>query len=89
MQYYLLVLLLVSESGREIPRVKHQIRLSVENGQGDAGRDGRTRLARPNSQARTGTYKKAFSAISNDHGTFNARPSFSHTNYDYKVDSTL
>ena len=29
----------------------------VENEQGDAGRDGRTRLARPNSQARTETGK--------------------------------
>ena len=86
----LLVLLIVSESGRGIPRVKHQIRLlSVENDQGDARRDGRTRLARPNSQARTGAGKKTFSAISNDHGTFNARPSFSHTNYGYKVNSTI
>ena len=42
---------------------KHQpIRFSpsVENEQADAGRDGRTRLARPNSQARTGTGKYAF-----------------------------
>ena len=63
--------------------------LSVENEQADAGRGGQTRLARPNSQARTGTGKKTFSAISNNHGTFNARPSFSHTNYGYKVDSTI
>ena len=34
--------------------------LSVENEQADAGRDGRTRLARPNSQARTGTGKYSF-----------------------------
>ena len=31
--------------------------LSVENERTDAGRDGRTRLARSNSQARTGTGK--------------------------------
>ena len=29
----------------------------VENERAEAGRDGRTRLARPNSQARTGTRK--------------------------------
>ena len=34
--------------------------LSLENGRADAGRDGRTCLARPNSQARTGTGKKRF-----------------------------
>ena len=33
--------------------------LSLENRQVDAGGDGRSRLARPNSQARTGTGKKA------------------------------
>ena len=32
--------------------------LSLENEQADAGPDGRTRLARPNSQARTGTNGK-------------------------------
>ena len=31
--------------------------LGVERARADAGRDGRTRLARPNSQARTGTGK--------------------------------
>ena len=34
--------------------------LSVENEQAGAGRDGRTRLARPNYQARTGTEKYYF-----------------------------
>ena len=35
---------------------KRQIQLkSVENNQADAGQDGRTRLARPNSRARAGT----------------------------------
>ena len=34
--------------------------LNVENEQADAGLDGRTGLARPNSQARTGTRKYIF-----------------------------
>ena len=34
--------------------------LSVENEQAGARRDGRTRLVRPNSQARTGTGKYSF-----------------------------
>ena len=34
--------------------------LSLENRQVDAGGDGGSRLARPNSQARTGTGKKTF-----------------------------
>ena len=38
--------------------------LSVENEQAGAGRNGRTRLARPNSQARTGTEKCSFSLFS-------------------------
>ena len=33
---------------------KHQIHPEYEDEQADAGRDSRTRLARPNSQARTG-----------------------------------
>ena len=44
-----------------IPRVSTRFSLSVEKEQADAGRDGRTRLARPNSQARTGTGKCSFS----------------------------
>ena len=44
---------------------KHQnFSLNVENEQADAGRNGRTRLARPNSQARTGTGKYSFSVFS-------------------------
>ena len=35
--------------------------LRVENNQADAGQDGRSRLARPNSQARAGTGKYSFS----------------------------
>ena len=40
-----------------IPRVSTKFSLSVENEQAVAGRDDRTRLARPNSRARTGTGK--------------------------------
>ena len=40
-------------SGRK-PVSKHQIQLSLENGQNDVERDGRTSLARHNSQALTG-----------------------------------
>ena len=36
------------------------MRLGVENKRADAGRSGRTRLARPNSHARTGTGKHPF-----------------------------
>ena len=43
---------------------KHQIQPTCENEQTDAGRDGRTRLARPNSQARTRTEKYSFSLFS-------------------------
>ena len=48
----------VAESGRNLVS-KHNIRfsLSAEDEQADAGRDGRTRLAGPNSQARYGTAK--------------------------------
>ena len=38
--------------------------LRVENNQVDAGQDGQTRLARPNSQARAGTGKCSFSLFS-------------------------
>ena len=39
---------------------KHHIQPELENEQADAGPDGRTCLARPNSQARTGTDSKIF-----------------------------
>ena len=52
-----------AEIGR-IPCVSTRFSLSVENEQADAGRDGRTRLARPNSQARTGTAEYSFSLFS-------------------------
>ena len=58
-----------AEIGRK-PASKHQpIRFSpsVENEQADAGRDGRTRLERPNSQARKGTGKYSFPLCSADH----------------------
>ena len=58
--------------------------LSMENKQADAGRDGRTRLARPNSQARTGIPVSAdheqdrqpypvdlYSAVCDDHTCYN------------------
>ena len=48
-----------AELGRN-PVSKHQIQPEYGNEQDDAGRDCRTRLARPNSQARTGTGKKTF-----------------------------
>ena len=42
---------------------KHQIQPEYGDEQTDAGRDCRTRLARPNSQARTGTRKYYFSSV--------------------------
>ena len=45
-----------AESGR--------MSLSMENEQAEPGRDSRTRLARPISQARTGTRKYSFSLFS-------------------------
>ena len=47
------------ESGTN-PVSKHQIQPEYGDEQADAGRDGRTRLARPNFQARTGTGKYQF-----------------------------
>ena len=48
-----------AELGRN-PVSKHQIQSGYGDKQADAGRDCRTRLARPNSQARTGTRKIVF-----------------------------
>ena len=51
-----------------MPGVSTRFSLSVENEQANAGRDCQTRLARPNSQARTGTEKYSFSLLcSADH----------------------
>ena len=46
------------------PVSKHQIQPEYGDEQADAGRDGLTRLARPNSQARTGTGEYSFSLFS-------------------------
>ena len=51
------------ERGR-IPVSKHQIQPEYGDEQADAGRDGRTRIARPNYQARTRTGKYYFSLFS-------------------------
>ena len=48
-----------AELGRN-PVSKHQILPENGNEQADAGRDCRNRLARPNSQARTGTGEYSF-----------------------------
>ena len=48
-----------AELGRD-PVSKHQIQPEYGNEQVDAGRDGCTRLARPNSQARTRTGEYIF-----------------------------
>ena len=52
-----------AELGRN-PESKHQIQPEYGDEQADAGRDGWTRLARPNSQARTGTGEYSFSLFS-------------------------
>ena len=52
-----------AELGRN-PASKHHIQPEDGDEQADAGRDCRTRLARPNSQARTGTGKKTFPLFS-------------------------
>ena len=52
-----------AELGRN-PVSKHQIQPEYGDEQAGAGRDGRTRLAKPNSQARTGTGKCSFSLFS-------------------------
>ena len=52
-----------AELGRN-PISKHQFQPEYEDKQADAGRDCRTRLARPISQARTGAGKYSFSLFS-------------------------
>ena len=52
-----------AELGRN-PVSKHQIQPEYGDEQADAGRDCRTRIARPNSEARTGTGKYSFSLFS-------------------------
>ena len=51
----------------EIPWVSTEFSPSICNEQADAGRDGRNRLARPNSLARTGTGKMNHFPSSTDH----------------------
>ena len=51
-----------AEIGRN-PASKHQIQSEYGDEQADTGRDGQTCLARPDSQARTGTGKYAFSLL--------------------------
>ena len=53
----------VAEIGRN-PMRKRQIQPEFRNEKADAGRDGQTPLARPNSQVRTGTGKYSFSLFS-------------------------
>ena len=57
----------VAENGGNPPSVTTRFNLGVENEQADAGRDGRTCLVRPNSQARTGTGETHFPCPA-DHG---------------------
>ena len=52
-----------AELGRN-PVSKHQIQPEYGHGQADVGRDYRTRLAGPNSQARPGIGKYSFSLFS-------------------------
>ena len=49
------------------PHIQPTSSLSGENKQADAGLDGRTYLARPRSQAGTGTGEKSFCPCSADH----------------------
>ena len=53
----------IAELGRN-PVSKHHIQTEYGDEQADAGRDRRTRLAKPSSQAQTGTGKKTFSLFS-------------------------
>ena len=56
-----------AELGRNPVISSHQIQPECGDEQADAGRDGRTRLARPNFQARTGTGKNAIFPCLADH----------------------
>ena len=49
----------------EIPLISTRLSVSIENEQADTRRDGQTCLAKPNSQARTGT--RIFFPCSADH----------------------
>ena len=57
------IIIAAAELGR-FPLSKHQIQPEYGDEQADAGQNCRTRLARPNSQARTRTRKYLFSLFS-------------------------
>ena len=62
-----IVIVIVIDAAAEIgknPVSKHQIQPEYGDEKADAGRDCRTRLARPNSQARTGTGEYSLSLFS-------------------------
>ena len=66
-RWRLAVLNIIMDAAAEIeknPVCKHQIQPEYGDEQADAGRDCRTRLVRPNSQARTRTGKYSFSLFS-------------------------
>ena len=63
----------VAESGRNLVS-KHRFSMSMENEEVHTGRDSRTRLERPNSQARTGAGKCSFSLFSSPRGGFVTLP---------------
>ena len=66
-RWRLAVLNIIMDAAAEIgrnPVSKHQIQPEHGDEQAEAGRDCRTRLARPNCQARTRTEKYSFSLIS-------------------------
>ena len=58
-----------SRKAEEIPRRSARFSSSVENGRADAGRDGRSRLARPKSSAENGDRENTifFFSCSADH----------------------
>ena len=65
-QWRLAVFNIIMDAAAEIgrnPVCKHQIQPEYGDEQADAGRDCRTRLARPSSQARTRTGKYSFSVF--------------------------
>ena len=66
-QWRLAVFDIIMDAAAEIgtdPVCKHQIQPGYGDEQADAGRDCRTRLARPNAQARTRTGEYSFSLFS-------------------------
>ena len=74
-----------------IPRIRTRISLCVENEEGNAGLDGRTCFARPNSQTRTGIRDTGnvflFSSVDHNHNHYNS--SIRLDCQPYPVDHTL